>query len=201
MKRIKGLGLEQYQRMWILVIFGLVGFTTFSAIVLSSSSVTKYAYAEYMDSLSVTVPSSCSMSGLISSGNEHNVTMNSGDYETNIGETTISVTCNDSAGYSIYTLGYGNDTDGVTTLKGATTNLTIPTGTVTDTSVSNWAMKLTAVTGTFTPTILSDTNGSFASYHIVPASATKAVTFTGITNLSTTSQFKTTYAVAISNAY
>ena len=59
-------------------------------------------------------------------------------------------------------------------------------------------MKLSPVTGTYTPTILSDASGSYANYHIIPSTATKVVTYTGDINTSSTARFNTTYAVAVS---
>jgi hypothetical protein len=43
-------------------------------------------------------------------------------------------------------------------------------------------MKLTAGTGTYTPTIETDTNGSFANYHVIPSTYTKVATFNSTTD-------------------
>ncbi|MBR0488222.1 hypothetical protein IJJ39_00905, partial [Candidatus Saccharibacteria bacterium] len=114
--------------------------------------------------------------------------------------TTIDITCNDYNGYSVYAVGYGNDTEGITDLIGQNTGQTIPTGTNMTTSVSNWAMRLTAVddsTSYFVPTILSDANGSFAENHAVPSTNTKVVTFQNAIDVSKPSRFTTTYAAAV----
>ena len=160
-----------------------------STFVLSSS----YSHAEVSDSAlaSVTVPDVCTLEGSVV-GTAHTAQVSVGSYTPNIGETTIKVTCNDSNGYSLYAVGYSNDTVGNTNLIG--TNGNIVTGTANDGSVSNWAMKLTAVSGSFTPTIL---NG-YDNYHIVPDTATKVATRTGSIDVSSTSEIKTTYAVSIS---
>ena len=155
------------------------------------------AYADDTKSVtaSVVVPDVCTLS---STSTTHTDSVNGGTYTPNFGgESTVSVTCNDRNGYSVYAVGYSNDTEGTTTLIGASTGLTIPTGTSTSTNVSNWAMKLTPGTGTFAPTILSDTNGSFANYHVVPTTTTKVATLTSDINVSNSSQFKTSYAVAV----
>ena len=57
-------------------------------------------------------------------------------------------------------------------------------------------MKLTPVTGSFAPTILNGYN----NYSLVPATATKVATLTSDINVSNSSQFKTTYAVAIASS-
>ena len=189
-----------FHKIWVLF-FCLAGLTTISAFNLSSPPSSAQANAEsHTSDVSVVVPASCTMTGLVAQGMEHAVTMNSYDYKSDIGETLFSVTCNDNSGYSVYAIGFGGDVDGNTNLLGASTNAIIPTGTVIDKSVSNWAMKLTAVPGNDEPTILSDTNGSFSSYHVVPSTATKVVTYGNSTGASQTSQFKSTYSVATSTS-
>ena len=170
----------------------LASITTISGFVLSSSP----SHAETSSVLaSVTVPDVCTLRK-DNSSTEHTATSKANAYISDIGETTINISCNDTNGFSIYAVGYSNDTVGNTNLIGETTSSTIPTGTSTDKSVSNWAMKLTAVSGTFTPTILND----FDSYHEVPSTATKVATRTGSIDLSANAQIKTTYAVALSAA-
>ena len=146
---------------------------------------------------SVTVPDACSISGTTAAGSEHNATIPNGQYRADIGETTLRVVCNDNSGYSVYAIGYSNDTDGNTNMIGANTSLTIPTGLVTNASVSNWAMKLTAVSGTHAPTILSDTEGPFTAYHTIPSTATKVATYATNVNPTSGSEFKTTFAIGI----
>ena len=171
------------------ILFGLACLSSLSAFVLTSS----YSHAESTDSTlaSVTVPDVCTLEDSVV-GTAHTATVSVGSYTPNIGETTIKVTCNDNNGYSLYAVGYSNNTVGNTNLIG--TNGNIVTGTANDGSVSNWAMKLTAVSGSFTPTIL---NG-YDNYHIVPDTATKVATRTESIDVSSTSEIKTTYAVSIS---
>lgn len=171
----------------------LTTLTTVSALILSSSS----SHAETSSVLaSVTVPDVCTLSKDSSTSTEHSATSKANAYIPDIGETVINVSCNDANGFSIYAVGYSNDTVGNTNLIGETTGSTIPTGTDTSKTVSNWAMKLTPVTGTFTPTILND----YDQYHTVPSTATKVATRTASIDVSAVSTIKTTYAVALSPA-
>ena len=141
---------------------------------------------------SVTVPDTCYMS---STSTTHTDSVSGGTYTENFGgESTVTVTCNDRNGYSVYAVGYSNDIEGTNGLIGTSTGLVIPSGTSTSGDVSNWAMKLTPGTGSFAPTIL---NG-YDNYSLVPATATKVATLTSDINVSNSSQFKTSYAVAVS---
>ena len=172
----------------------LLFLTASSAFFLASSN----SHAETTSAqASVTVPDTCYMS---SSSTTHTGTVNGGSYTTDFGgESTVTVTCNDRNGYSVYAIDCsGSDTTNCsdtnkTKLIGASTSLTIPTGLSTDGSTSNWAMKLTPGTGSFAPTILNGYN----NYSLVPATATKVATQTSDINVSNLSQFKTSYAVAV----
>ena len=173
--------------------------TTVSALVLSKNPNTDTTNAAGASILAgVTVDSVCSMSGSIETNQEHVASVHGSSYTADIGETTIRVNCNDGNGYAVYAVGFTNDTEGTTTLEGNYTGYNIPTGTGTSTTTSNWAMKLTSVSGTSAPSILSDNSGSYESYHSVPNTATKVVTRTS--NTTSPSEFKTTYAVAVSGA-
>ena len=151
------------------------------------------------DEINVTIPSSCSLTSVV--GSAHTSTIETGVYQDDIGETTFKVFCNDSEGFSVYAVGYANDTFGNNTLK--PTNLTssyaIATGTATNGDTSNWAMKLTAVTGTYAPTIHSTEENSntysFTSYHTIPSEYTKVASYSSNTDATTGSSFKSTYAV------
>ncbi|MBR0488210.1 hypothetical protein IJJ39_00830, partial [Candidatus Saccharibacteria bacterium] len=154
--------------------------TITSAYVLSSHTST--ALDQNSVSASVKVSESCAMT--ISGADSHSVELVGGMVDQNIGESTISVACNDINGYSIYAVGYGNGTEGNTNLTGTTTGEIIPTGTdIPETSgnpvsQSQWAMRLSAVSSEFVPTIVSDSEGSFASNHKIPSTNTKVATFT-----------------------
>ena len=170
---------------------GIVGFTILAGALLSIPSV--LADNEAVDTVTITIPSACSLTSTVSSA--HTATLDSGTYEDEIGTTTLKTICNDSDGFSLYAIGYTDDEYGNTVLKsshGDTSN--VITGTATSGNTSNWAMKLEAGTGTYAPTIESDTNGSFANYHVIPDSYTKVASFNSTTDATTGSTFTTTYA-------
>ena len=108
----------------------------------------------------IRVRSTCSMTATIDSGNEHTATMINGQYKEDIGKTTIQTFCNDPNGYAIYAIGYtGGDTGvaaGTNTVLHSTalgSTYDIVTGVATSGDVSNWAMKVSSVSGTYAPTI------------------------------------------------
>ena len=159
-----------------------------------------------VDQINITVPASCSFSDEVISGDTaHTRTAQNGQYQSEIGTTTFKTYCNDLGGYSVYAIGYSNDEYGNTLMKhNSDSNNDFNTGTATSGNTSEWAMKLIPVTGTYAPTIQSDTNGSFASYHIVPSTYTKVATFPSQTDAPVSgtpgigSAFKSTYAAWIS---
>ena len=131
-------------------------------------------------------------------------------YPNGIGTTTMQVFCNDPNGYAIYAIGFTGGQEGIdahtnTVLHSSTLGSTydIATGTATSAGtqdVSNWAMKLSSVAGDFAPTILSDTSGSYSSFHAVPADYTKVASFGNQTDTEggVGSSLTTTYAAYIS---
>ena len=166
----------------------------------------------------IRVKSTCSMTANIQPGEEHTATMINGQYKEDIGLTTIQTFCNDPNGYAIYAIGYTGGDEGVaagtnTVLHSNALGSTydIITGTSTNgldnDDTSNWAMKLTALgtTDTYRPNILSDDNGSFSDYHIVPSTYTKVASYPTATDLDNPastrlgSNLTTTYAAYISN--
>ena len=129
---------------------------------------------DVVDVVNLTLAVSCSVSETVDTA--HTTTLNNDQYKTNIGTTTFNVFCNDKDGYSIYAIGYSGDTYGNTEMLYMGNQTPAPsnivTGTATSGSTSNWAMKLTAVAGTYQATL---TNG-FGSYRAVPTTYTKAAT-------------------------
>ena len=143
------------------------------------------------------VPMACSLTGNIDS--PHTAEIESGVYRTGIGTTTFRVICNDHSGFSVYAIGFGSDTLGnnklVARIGGELSpSNDIVTGTASSGNTSNWAMMLTPVAGTYAPTILSDNDGSFSSYHAVPSSYQKVATFASGTDSTNGSAFTSTYA-------
>ncbi len=151
--------------------------------------------------MTINVPESCTMTG--TGMNSHTAEITNGTYTANIGTTTLKAYCNDSNGFSIYTIGYTNDTYGTTTLIGQSTSNTIVTGTATSAGnpdTSNWAMKLTAVSSP-TPTYPITLDNGYGSYSIVPSTYTKVAHRDSGTDIGTNAEgstLTTTYAAYIS---
>ena len=145
---------------------------------------------------SVTVGTACNFSSNVD--NQHHATITNGVNSTDIGKTTLNVTCNDQGGYAVYAIGYTNDEYGNTSLKSSISDdYNISTGISTSGNTSNWSMKLATVPGTTTATIENNYN----NYHTVPDDYTKVATLNTITdpNSSTTgSSVSTTYQTYIS---
>ena len=161
-----------------------------------------------VSNVSISVPVACELNADVEEA--HNATINPGTYEDEIGTTTFTVFCNDNSGFSIYAIGYSNDEYGNNKLLatiGGTLNPTydIITGTGTNVTtsggVSNWAMKINKVTGTYAPTITGETGGDtedFTDYHAVPDIYTKVATLTSNTDATIGSKLQSTYAAYIS---
>ena len=147
-----------------------------------------------VDEVTITVPASCSLTNTI--GSPHTATIETGVYQDDIGETTFKVFCNDNEGFAVYAVGYTNDEFGNTTMKPSTLAVSnaIATDTATSGSTSNWAMKLTAVSGDYAPTLET----GFNDYHIIPDTYTKVASYASNTDGSTGSSFKSTYGAFIS---
>ncbi len=182
----------------LIIAGGMVAVTLISVAVLSSVRVN--ADTDTVDEVSITVPSACTMSGNIATGNEHTASITPNTYQNNIGKTTITAYCNDSGGYAIYAIGYTGDQytgDDHTKLIGTNTNQKISTGTA-KTGTSQWAMRITPVTGTYAPTI--ENNYDSEDYHIVPDTYEKVATYGNTTDAEggTGSSIETTYAAYIS---
>lgn len=191
------------------VIIGLLVFVTLiSGGVLASAGV-KADDTTVVDEITVMIPAACSMSGTISQGHEHTETLMPGEYKADIGTTDVQVFCNDFAGFAVYAIGASSNTDGNTNLVGQTSSQTIPTGTNTTGSVSNWAMKLIKVTNptsgdpiVYNPENLSIENG-YDNYSVVPSDYTKVASYKAASGPSTTdrtlgSKLQTTYAASAS---
>ena len=145
---------------------------------------------------SVTVSDACTLSG---GDHSYNVTLNPGQENSNIGPSNIKAACNDYNGYSIYAIGYsGNSYTGNNTkLLGTIANNNISTNT--SGNDSYWAMKVNAVSGTYTPTITNDFDNS--NFHVIPASYTQIAKLTSATDAGsnpTGSNISTYYKVKIS---
>ena len=192
----------------LLYLLGMLTLVTVTSGILLSSNIVS-ADDSVVDKVNITVPVSCSISG--TGMNTHNASIVNGTYQSDIGTTNFTVFCNDNSGYSLYAIGYSNEEYGNTKMLATINNELSPTndintGTNTSGANSSWSMKLipvtTASSGTeqpYTPTIESDTNGSYSNYHIVPAEYTKVATFTSNTDFTIGSSLQSTYQVYIDN--
>ena len=173
----------------------IAGVGIFSALIVSLLYVNTATFATGVtDEINVTIPASCSLTSVV--GSAHTSTIENSTYVDDIGETTFKVFCNDFEGFAVYAVGYTNDSFGNNTLKPANlaSSYAIATGTATSGGTSNWAMKLTAVSGDYTPTLET----GFNDYHVIPDTYTKVASFASNTDASTGSSFKSTYGAFIS---
>ena len=147
-----------------------------------------------VDEFTITVPESCSLTSTV--GTAHTATIENGVYSDDVGETTINAFCNDSEGFSVYAVGYTDDTFGNNTMKPSTLADTkaIATGLATSGDTSNWAMKLTSLSDNYTLT------NDFNAYHLVPDEYTKVATYPSNTTTTAGVNIKSTYAAYISQA-
>ena len=171
-----------------------------SSVVLSHLSFHSSAYSSSTDSVSLSLPTSCTISANVLT--PHNATLVNGQYEGNIGNTRINAYCNDNNGYFIYAIGSSNDTDGNTDLvSNINDSYNIHTNvydssTITANTSSSWAMKLTSSNGTYAPTIVDVYN----NYNLIPSTDTIVAYRTSGTSMDldtdlTGSYFNTTYEI------
>ena len=200
-----------------------VVFTTFGVllcltIISTLTLVNTHVSADGSDSTSATasvnVSAACTMattgntdsgsdSGSGSDTNTHTATLTPGTFVGDIGLTNITTVCNDSLGYAIYAIGYGNNTYGNNTLinnSDPNNPITIPTGTATSGNTSNWSMKLAAGTAsTVSPSqaaTIVTTPTNYTTYASVPNIYTKVATYTnGTTTGQAGTSLTTTYGV------
>lgn len=174
----------------------LLTFTILSGIILSSSP----SSADAVDSVSVTVNSACTMSGGFDgsnvTGGTYSTSINPGTSQEITGSKLVTV-CNDPSGYSIYAIGYSDesyDAPTNTQMIGAGGVGNINTGTSGNNSY--WAMKLSPVTGITSPQIL---NG-FDSYHNIPSDYTQIAKYTSNTTSTTSAgaAIQTNYKIFVS---
>ena len=194
----------------LIALGGLMSIILLSGLVLSSS-ITRADNDSVVDEINITVPVSCTMGG--TGLTSHNAEIANGQYNSAIGESTITTFCNDNSGFAIYAIGYTGDTLGNNKLTNTTLGSTydIETGTGL-TGNSQWAMKLTPVS-TPTPTypiiIAGSTDDTakeqgdpdFTSFQQVPDDYTKVAYRTAGTDTGTNAEganFTTTYQAYIS---
>ena len=155
--------------------------------------------SEVIDHVYIQIPVACTLSG--TGTNSHNATINNGQYNSAVGETTLKAVCNDYNGFAIYATGYTDDTNGKNVLTASTLGSTfdIATGTGT-TGDSQWAMKLSTITSP-EPTYPIVIQNSFNNFHTVPDNYTLVAKRESATDSGDNpegSTLKTTYQAYIS---
>ena len=197
---------------------GLLSLNLISGVVLASSFVSA-TDDEVVDSVRLTVPIACTMTG---TGTTHTATLNPGtysgesgsEYENGIGKTTLTAICNDDNGFAIYAIGFTEnkyDGENHTKLIGTNTGGTISTKAyAAGDTTSNWSMKLTKVTNpvsgdpvTYNPDNLTITTG-YDTWHAVPDTFAKVAEYHANTGSSTTDttlgvKLETTYAAYVAS--
>lgn len=153
-----------------------------------------------VDKINIKVPVSCTLSG--TGMDTHNAEINNGQYNSNIGETTMKAFCNDNEGFAIYAIGYTDNANGKNVLTNSTLGSThdIVTGTAISGSTSNWAMKLNTNSDPI-PTYPITIENSFDSFHAVPDTYTlvaKRASGTDIGESAEGSTIQSTYQAYIS---
>ena len=141
---------------------------------------------------SVTVSAACTLSGA-----NHNYydTISGGETKT-FGPSSIKATCNDTAGYSLYAIGFSGDSYSGNNTKMIGNNTNIDTATSGNTS--RWSMQVASVAGTYAPTIMN----SFDSAHVIPADYAQIAKYTSLTDGGDNaegSNLQVSYTVSISS--
>ena len=188
---------------------GLVITILLSGLVLSSTFVSA---DDVVDEINITVPISCTLGG--TGMDTHNATINNGQYNSAIGESTIKAFCNDSEGFAIYAVGFTDDEPGKNVLSNSTLGSTfdISTGTLTAGNASQWAMKLSTITSPVPtyPIIIAGSNADtdkeqgdpdFTSFQEVPDDYTLVAKRTAGTDIGQSAEgatIKSTYQAYIS---
>ncbi len=177
-----------------IALFSGVGIIASLIILSAMTLVSRNVFANESSSAdaSVNVALTCQLNSTITQTAE--ATVDPGTYRQNIGKSTVRIICNDNGGYAIYTKGDTSTGTG-SDLVGTRTGKKIETGTATSGTTSNWAMKLTAVAGPRTPTVIT----GYDSYHSIPDHYTKTIDYPRSTGTTISSDFETTYAVYVAS--
>ena len=177
----------------VLVLGALYSGASFAAQTCTTDEQTGQVTCTNSATASVTVAAACSFSRTTGSGEYTGILANNASVE--VTGSTFSTTCNDSGGYAIYAIGYGNNTFGNTDLifdndpsssNNITTNSTSATGT------SYWQMKLAASTGNH-PVL----ENGYGSYSAVPSTYTKVASYASA-DMGTAQTVTATYKAAAS---
>ena len=191
----------------------LVGMTFCLGTILSSHTASADDNTSVVDQINITVPVSCTLSG--TGMDSHNAEINNGQYNSNIGTTTLKAFCNDNEGFSIYAVGYTDNEIGKNVLTNSTLGPThdIVTGTAISGNTSNWAMKLNTTTSpapTYPIIIMGSTDDAekqagdpdYSTFQNVPSSYAKVAKRESSTDVGTNAEgatLTTTYQAYISS--
>ena len=150
------------------------------------------------DNLSISVPSSCTLSSSVDEA--HSASIVNGTYEEGIGKTTLTTFCNDRNGYSVYAIGDSLNSEGNNKLVSSLdSSRDINTGLLTSGDTSQWAMKLTLKANDDSPTPPTIESTYNNTYGLIPSTWTKVATIaSGTTDMKKGSSFTTTYSTYIS---
>ena len=186
--------LTRYDKTICTLAFMFFILTLFSFLFLTSSFVS--ADTSVTATATVQVGSACSFNSVVNSA--HAATIPSGTNQSDIGQTTFTIVCNDTGGYSIYAVGYSGfevgNTKLLASINGAlNSTYDIDTGSNASGTPSSWAMKLTPGTNLTSSNIL---NG-YGSYSIVPSSYVKVATLVPSSTPVSSSTLSATYRVNI----
>ena len=196
---------------------GIVGATILTGGILTLPKV--MADDSSVSTATITVPMACSMSSTTDTAHTAEVpngidSRGQDYYPDGIGQTTLKVYCNDNEGFSVYAVGYSDDTLGNTYRRDNTLGSThdITTSTTFSGNTSAWAMKIGVTSGIYTPIIAGSTGDSekqsgdtdYSNWAAVPSTYTRVSYRNSGTDVDNNSIYTegarvtTTYAVYIS---
>ncbi|MBQ3474187.1 hypothetical protein IJH24_02055 [Candidatus Saccharibacteria bacterium] len=190
--------LRPYSNKSFLAALILVNFTLLSGFILSSSFVSAVDDT-VIDDINISIPLACTING--SGMGSHTATINNGTYESDIGTTTIQAFCNDNEGFSIYAIGYTDNSHGKNVLSSVSLGSTYDIATGTGTSGnSQWAVKLATNSGATYPITLQN---NYGAYHTIPSDyelVAKRTSNTDVGQGAIGATLSTTYQVFISDS-
>ena len=177
----------------VLVLGALYSGASFAAQTCTTDEQTGQVTCTNSATASVTVAAACSFSRTSGSGEYSGILANNASVE--VTGSTFSTTCNDSGGYAIYAIGYGNNTFGNTDLifdNDPDNANKITTSSNPGSNTSYWQMKLTA--GAENQPVLE--NG-YGGYSAVPSTYTKVASYASA-DMGTAQTVTATYKAAAS---
>lgn len=138
------------------------------------------------DTIKVTIDSACSVTSA-KTDNTYAVDMTNSQLDSNIGSTSMTVKCNDAAGWKVSAVGSGSGAT-VDVLDASDDGTDIATGTATSGATSNWAFKVAG----------DKTVAAYQNFAAVPTTAAKVAEDSGATSMTSGTTISTTYQVWIS---